>query len=125
MSEEDFERFLEDWREYEITLTQILPRSIYVEDPEIGEEISHLLSARSNLEEDLDRFTDDLRLLQFRARLVGLDAELLRRSEDIRCNLSPREYQAQGLQRGGSHWWWHLEETGNPCDTPDKEAMLV
>jgi len=112
MSRKHLEKFLVQWQEYETTLTRILPRSLLRMDPDLGEEIHHLLFCRDAIEEDLARFSDDPKLTAYRAKMAALDAELLLRHAEILAHYPVRYYRAYRKRHGipPSHWWWYLDE---------------
>jgi hypothetical protein len=112
MSRNDFEGFVVQWQEYETTLTRILPRSLLRLDPDLSEEINHLLFCRDALEEDFARFPDDPKLTTYRAKMAALDAELLLRRTEILAHYPARHYRAYRKRNliPPSHWWWYLDE---------------
>jgi hypothetical protein len=122
MTRKHFESFLVQWQEYETTLTRILPRSLLRMDPDISEEIQHLLFCRDAIEEDLVRFSEDPKLTAYRAKMAALDAELLLRHAEILAHYPARYYRAHRTRHSipPSHWWWYLDEIEKVMDVAAK-----
>jgi hypothetical protein len=127
MSRKYFESFLVQWQEYEATLTLILPRSLLRLDPDISEEINHLLFCRDAIEEDFARFPDDPKLTAYRAKIAALDAELLLRRAEILARYPVRYYQAYRKRNGIplSHWWWYLDEIEKKITAPAESRTVA
>jgi hypothetical protein len=127
MSRKHFEDFLVQWQEYETTLTRILPRSLLRMDPDISEEIHHLLFCRDAIEETLVRFSDDPKLTAYRAKMAALDAELLLRQAKILAHYPARDYRADRKRHviPPSHWWWYLDEIEKVMSAAAKHGNMV
>ena len=112
MSIKQFREFQRAFHYWEVTLTRILPRSIAVGDPDISEDIPHLLDSRSGIEEDFERYVDDPKLFPYRLKMPALDAELLLRRHDILRSWSLREYRSWRKRNNMpiGHWWWYLDQ---------------
>jgi hypothetical protein len=112
MSRKEFGHFQRCFRDWEATLTRILPRAIAIGDPDISEDIPHLLSSRSGFEEDFERYGDDPKLFPYLLKMVTLDAELLLRRNDILRSWSLRSYRSWRKRNNmpRTHWWWYLDE---------------
>jgi len=117
MSRKAFKGFSGRWDEYEVVLTRILPRSVARNDPDLGEDLDHILYCRDRLEEDLAQHPDDPKLVPYRAQLATLDMILLSRRRDILAHYPLRYYRARRkrLQAPRAHWWWYLDELEEPA----------
>jgi hypothetical protein len=127
MSRKYFESFLVQWQEYETTLTRILPRSLLRIDPDISEEINHLLFCRDAIEEGFTRFPDDPKLTAYRAKIAVLDTELLLRRAEILAHHPIKYYRAYRKRNHipPSHWWWYLDEIEKETAAPTESRALV
>jgi hypothetical protein len=112
MSRKEFRHFQQSFHDWEVTLTRLLPRSLAVGDPDLSEDITHLLDSRSGIEETFANYPDDPKLFPYRLKMVTLDAELLLRRDDILRNWSLREYRGwrKRAHYPHTHWWWYLDE---------------
>ena len=125
MPDSEWRRFAVGWREFERTLTRIIPRSIAIDDPDISEEITAVLDLRDRIEDGFLRHPDDPRLAEHRTKILPLDAELLLWRNDILNAWDLNEYRSwrerNSISR--SHWWWYLDETSSETLQAARESL--
>ena len=69
--------FFTSLKEYDITLTKIIPLCLKQGDEEIDMEITHLLTCRDELQSDIERFSDEPQIAAHITRIHKLDQKLL------------------------------------------------
>jgi len=117
--------------EYEITLEKIIPQSIQRKDPNIGEEIYHLLTCRDWLEERL--FQSSAReiskpiswakdIATLKQKVEKLDRVMVERRRLILSAFPELEAQRERLRVPVSRWWWYLDRMD--AEAPSGQVRL-
>jgi hypothetical protein len=99
-------------REYDVTLTRIIPRDIERGNDVVGEEIFFLLYNRETLEEDFRKFGTAGELAPLWKQVQELDALLLAQRETI-VDAFSRDYyrrERERLKMPPEYWWWYLDD---------------
>ncbi len=99
-------------REYELTLTKIIPRDIEQGHETVGEEIFHLLFDREWLQVQLQKHGVEGEALTLWQRLQELDQILIAQREAIVNAYTPEyyRYQRERLKMPPEYWWWYLDD---------------
>lgn len=95
--------------EYEITLEKIIPESLQREDPNIGEEIYHLLTCRDWLEARLFQDQEAHDCAALKQKVEELDRVMVERRRLILSAFPELEAQRERLRVPPSRWWWYLD----------------
>jgi hypothetical protein len=97
-------------REYEVTLTEILPRSLRDGDDTLSEEIAALLFNREWLEEQLEKHGKEGAAAVLWQRVQELDGVLISQHQMI-LEAYPRYLsERRRLRIPQKYWWWYLDE---------------
>jgi hypothetical protein len=99
-------------REYELTLTKIIPRDIEQGNETVGEEIFHLLFTREWLEVQLQKHGTEGKAFSLWLRLQELDQILVAQREAIVEGFHPDYYRSERerLKMPRQYWWWYLDD---------------
>ena len=113
ISKRNLESVKQQVREYDVTLTRIIPRDIAHGSDVVGEEIFFLLYNRETLEKDFQRFGTAGELVLLWRRVQELDSLLLSQREAM-VDAFHRDYyrsERERLKMPREYWWWYLDES--------------
>lgn len=102
--------FFTSLKEYEITLTKIIPLCLKQGDEEIDMEITHLLTCRDELQSDIERFSDEPQIATHIAGIHELDRKLVLQKEIIFSHNADYWGWRKRNNIPKSHWWWYMDE---------------
>lgn len=110
--------FFTSLKEYEITLTKIIPLCLKQGDEEIGMEIIHLLTCRDELQSDIERFSKEPQIVAYIDKIHELDRKLVLQKEIIFSHNTDYRRWRERNSIPKSHWWWYMdvEDIGSGCN---------
>ena len=105
--------FFTSLKEYEITLTKIIPLCLKQGDEEIDMEIIHLLTCRDELQSDIELFSDEPQIVAHIAKIHELDGKLASQKKIIFSHNADYRGWRKRNKIPKSHWWWYMDEGKN------------